>query len=150
LPSLSSSTSCFDTEVAMDRWLGGLSELFYAILRFVVGFLFACHGAQKLFGVLGGHRVLGNPMMTVAGVIEFVGGIMIALGLYAGWAAFVASGEMAVAYFMVHAPKDPWPIRNAGELAVVYCFVFLFIAARGSGAYSLQGGGGGRVARARR
>ena len=135
----------------MERWLGGLSELFYAVLRIVAGLMFACHGAQKLFGVLGGHKMLGNPLMTAAGIIELVGGVMIALGLLAGWAAFVAAGEMAVAYFKVHAPKGALPIQNAGELAVLYCFVFLFIASRGSGPYGIdRGTGGGRVARSRR
>jgi len=74
----------------------------------------------------------------VAGVIEFAGGILIAVGLFAGVAAFIASGEMAAAYFMMHAPAGFWPIMNKGELAVAYCFVFLFIAAQGSGAYSLD------------
>ncbi len=135
----------------MERWLGGLSELFYAILRLVAGFLFACHGAQKLFGVLGGHKVYGNHLMTVAGVVEFVGGVMIALGLFAGWAAFVAAGEMAVGYFIVHVHRGTWPIQNAGELAVVYCFLFLFIASRGSGPYGVdRGAGSRRAARSRR
>ncbi len=124
----------------MERWLGGLSELFYALLRFVAGVLFACHGAQKLFGVLGGHKVLGNHLLTAAGVIELVGGVMIALGLFAGWAAFVTAGEMAVAYFMVHAHRGPWPIQNGGEMAVLYCFVFLLVASRGSGPYGLDRG----------
>ena len=135
----------------MDRWLGGLSELFYAVLRVVAGVLFACHGAQKLLGVLGGHRAT-TPLTTAAGVIELVGGALIALGLAASWAAFVASGEMAYAYFTVHAPKGPWPIQNGGELAVLYCFLFLYVAARGSGRISLDGARGtaGRGPRRRR
>jgi putative oxidoreductase len=71
-------------------------------------------------------------------VIEFVGGILVALGLWAAWAAFVASGEMAVAYFTVHARGGFWPIVNRGELAVLYCFVFLYIASRGSGTASVD------------
>jgi putative oxidoreductase len=122
----------------MDRWLGGLSELFYALVRFVAGALFACHGAQKLLGVLGGHRVTGNALMTAAGAVELVGGLLIAFGLFASWAAFLASGEMAYAYFTVHAPKGPWPIQNGGELAVLYCFLFLYVAARGSGRIALE------------
>lgn len=113
------------------------AEAAYALMRLVTGFLYSCHGAQKLFGVLGGtpqHH--GLPM--VAGVVEFAGGILIALGLFASVAAFIASGEMAAAYFMVHAHTSFWPIINKGELAVAYCFVFLFIAAHGSGAYSLD------------
>jgi putative oxidoreductase len=122
----------------MDRWLGRHAERLYALLRIVAGLLFACHGAQKLFGALGGQAMTSNPMMLVAGIIEFGGGLLIALGLFASWAAFLASGQMAVAYFMVHAKGGFWPIINKGELAVVYCFLFLYIAARGSGPYSVD------------
>jgi putative oxidoreductase len=122
----------------MTRWLGRYSELLYAVARLVIGLLFACHGAQKLFGVLGGASQLSNPMMLAAGVIEFAGGLLVALGLWASYAAFIASGQMAVAYFMVHAPGGFWPIHNKGELAVLYCFVFLFIASRGSGSWSVD------------
>jgi putative oxidoreductase len=107
-------------------------------MRVVVGVLFACHGTQKLFGVLGGQVQLSHPWLLTAGVIEFVGGILVALGLWAAWAAFVASGEMAVAYFTVHARGGFWPIVNRGELAVLYCFVFLYIASRGSGTASVD------------
>jgi putative oxidoreductase len=84
----------------MERWLGKYSELFYALMRLVVGLLFASHGAQKLFGVFGGQSLPSSPLIVTAGVIEFIGGGLVALGLWAGYAAFVASGEMAVAYFM--------------------------------------------------
>ena len=123
----------------MNRWLGKYSELLYAVMRLVIGLLFACHGAQKLFGVLGGQSQLSNPLMLAAGVIEFAGGLLVALGLWASYAAFIASGHMAVAYFMVHAPGGLWPILNKGELAALYCFVFLFIASRGSGSWSIDG-----------
>jgi len=123
----------------MDRWLGKYSEPLYAAMRVVVGLLFACHGAQKLFGALGGQSQLGNPKLLTAGIIEFVGGGLVALGLWAAYAAFIASGEMAVAYFTAHAPGGFWPILNKGELAVLYCFVFLFIASRGSGSWSVDG-----------
>ena len=122
----------------MERWLGRFSELFYCLMRIVVGALFACHGAQKLFGALGGHPELSNPKFLAAGIIEFFGGGLIAIGLQAAFAAFIASGQMAAAYFTAHAPHGFWPIQNHGELAVVYCFVFLFIAARGSGALSVD------------
>ena len=122
----------------MERWLGRYSESLYAVMRLVVGLLFACHGAQKLFGVLGGQAQLANPTLFAAGIIEFAGGGLIALGLWAGYAAFVASGEMAVAYFTVHAPRGVWPILNQGELAVLYCFVFLYVASRGSGSLSVD------------
>src|SRR5687767_6156591 len=108
-------------------------------MRLVVGLLFACHGAQKLFGALGGTQMTDNPKMLVAGIIEFAGGLLIALGLQASFAAFLASGQMAFAYFSVHAPGGFWPILNKGELAVLYCFVFLYIASRGSGRYSVDG-----------
>jgi putative oxidoreductase len=114
------------------------SDTLYCLLRFVAGALFACHGAQKLFGVLGGQKVSGNALMTLAGIIELGGGILIALGLLTGIAAFLASGEMAVAYFKAHAPQAFWPIENQGELTVVYCFLFLFMAAYGSGSISLD------------
>jgi putative oxidoreductase len=120
----------------MDRWLGRHAERVYTLLRIVAGILFACHGAQKLFGALGGTAMTSNPMMLAAGIIEFGGGLLIAIGLLTSWAAFIASGEMAVGYFMVHAKGGFWPIVNKGELAVVYCFLFLYIAARGAGPYS--------------
>lgn len=122
----------------MERWLGKYSEVFYALMRVVVGLLFACHGAQKLFGVLGGQSQLSNLMLVAAAIIEFVGGGLVAVGLWAGYAAFVASGQMAVAYFMVHVPGGFWPIVNKGELAVLYCLVFLYVASRGSGRLSVD------------
>jgi putative oxidoreductase len=76
--------------------------------------------------------------MIGAGVIELVGGVLVAVGLATSYAAFVASGEMAAAYFMVHAPQGFWPLQNKGELAVVYCFVFLYVATQGSGSWSLD------------
>jgi putative oxidoreductase len=109
----------------------------FALFRVVLGFLFACHGAQKLFGVLGFQKVAGARML-VAGVVEFGGGILIAFGLFTAVAAFIACGEMALAYFTSHAPQGFWPIRNHGELAVLYCFAFLFIAAHRAGRWSLD------------
>lgn len=122
----------------MGRWLGRYSELLYVVMRVVVGLLFACHGAQKLFGVLGAESQVSNPMLLAAGIIEFGGGGLVALGLWTGYAAFIASGQMAVAYFMAHAPGGFWPIVNKGELAVLYCFVFLYVASRGSGTLSVD------------
>ena len=128
----------------MERILGRFAPQCYALMRIVVGLLFACHGAQKLFGVLGGQQVPYASQFGLAGVIELVGGVMIAIGFMTGFAAFIASGEMAYAYFTVHLPKGPWPIRNAGELAVLYCFVFLYIASRGSGIWGIDKGGSKR------
>lgn len=122
----------------MIRQLGPISEYAHSALRIVAGVLFACHGAQKLFGLLGGDRVELVSMMGVAGVIEFFGGILIAVGLFAPLAAFVASGQMAAAYFMAHAPQGVWPIENRGELAVLYCFLFLYLATRDAGPVSLD------------
>lgn len=121
----------------MEKWLGKYSAFLYALMRIIVGALFACHGAQKLFGVLGGTKQTGTLMVT-AGVIEFAGGILIAVGLFTGYAAFIASGQMAVAYFTRHSPGGFWPIVNRGELAALYCFVFLYIASRGSGILSID------------
>ena len=127
----------------MQRFLGRYAEIAYAALRIVAGLLFAVHGAQKVFGVLGGPKLPLNSLFGLGGLIELVGGLLIALGLFTSWAAFVASGEMAVAYFMVHAKGGFWPILNKGELAVVYCFLFLYIACRGAGRYGV---GRGRTA----
>ncbi len=122
----------------MERWLGKYSEVFYALMRLVAGLLFASHGAQKLFGVFGGQSLPASPLVVSAGVIELIGGGLVALGLWTEYAAFVASGQMAVAYFMAHASGGFWPIVNKGELAVLYCFVFLYIASRGSGRLSVD------------
>ena len=122
----------------MERMFGRFSPYLYGLLRIVAGLLFAVHGAQKLFGLFGGQQV---PLMTqfgLAGVIELVGGLMIAVGLFTSIAAFIASGEMAAAYFMAHAPRGPMPIQNGGELAVLYCFLFLYFAARGTVALGLR------------
>lgn len=121
----------------MEKWLGKYSNFFYALMRIIAGALFACHGAQKLFGVLGGQKQEAT-LMIAAGVIELACGILIAVGLFTSYIAFIASGEMAVAYFKQHYPAGFWPIMNRGELAVLFCFVFLYIASRGSGILSID------------
>lgn len=121
----------------MEKYLGKFSGPIYAITRIVFGLLFMMHGAQKLFGAFGGQTA-GAPLFQAAGVIEFVGGIMIMIGLFASWAAFISSGEMAVAYFMVHQPQGTWPIQNRGELVVLFSFFFLYVAAHGSGIWSVD------------
>ena len=125
----------------MTRWLGRFSPYCYALLRIVAGLMFAMHGSQKLFGwPIHGPGAL-PPLMKAAGVIELVAGLMIALGFLASYAAFIASGEMAFAYFMQHAPHGPWPLftgGNNGEPAVLYCFIFLYIASYGSGVWSID------------
>lgn len=122
----------------MDSRSQRFQEIAYALMRFFLGALLLCHGAQKLLGAFGGHKITGQPLMTAAGIIELVGGSLVALGLFTQIAAFIAAGEMAAAYFIAHAPKGFWPIQNKGELAVALCFAFLFIAASGGGRYSLD------------
>ena len=122
----------------MTRWLGRYSPYIYALLRIVAGLLFSLHGVQKLFGALGGQAVELASQLGVAGIIELVGGVLIAIGLFTSPVAFIASGEMAAAYFLSHAPRGLWPIQNGGELAVLYCFVFLYFAAMGSGKWSVD------------
>jgi putative oxidoreductase len=123
----------------MERFLGTYAPYLYALLRIVAGLMFAMHGSQKLFGIPGGKDPVALfSLMGLAGVVELVGGLLIALGLFASIAAFIASGQMAVAYFMAHAPQAALPLLNGGETAVLYCFLFLYIAARGSGVWSLD------------
>lgn len=111
----------------------------YCIMRFFVGLLFACHGGQKLLGFPpGGHGMPPGAMGAISAWVELLCGFLIAFGLITRVAAFIASGEMAVAYFMVHAPGGPFPIANHGEPAVAYCFVFLFIFFYGPGRWSLD------------
>ena len=114
-----------------------------SLMRIVLGFTFSSHGLQKLlgfFGGMGGHGGTAHPytLLWVAGCLETVGGLLILIGLFAAPAAFILSGEMAVVYFMQHFPHGLWPIRNGGELAVVYCFVFLYLAAAGAGPLSVD------------
>src|SRR5438067_12198807 len=123
---------------------GRFTRFAFPLMRIVVGLLFSCHGAQKLFGVLGGQPE-HHGMMLIAGIIEFGGGLLMAIGLFTRVAAFLASGEMAAAYFMVDANMGFWPILNKVELGVAYSFVFLFIAVHGAGAFSLDGMRGKRV-----
>ncbi|MES1980923.1 MAG: DoxX family protein [Pseudomonadota bacterium] len=111
------------------------------LFRIIVGFLFVQHGTAKLLGVP--HVAMFDnvqlfSLIGAAGVIELVGGVLILIGLFTRPTAFILSGEMAVAYFMVHAPQGPLPILNQGELAVVYCFAFLYLAVAGAGAYSVD------------
>ncbi len=118
------------------------AERGYALLRIVSGFMFACHGAQKLMGVLGGQQPPVGSQIWIGGAIELVAGVAIALGLFASWAAFLASGTMAVAYTQFHWKfqfgSGFFPAVNKGELALLYCFLFLFVACKGAGIWSLD------------
>jgi putative oxidoreductase len=111
----------------------------YALMRIVTGFLFLCHGTQKLFGYPA-PMPEGAPAYIVygAGTIELAAGALVMVGLFTGAAAFVASGQMAVAYWMAHGTQSFFPLNNGGELAALYCFVFLFMAARGAGIWSID------------
>lgn len=128
----------------MKKFIGRFESYAYAILRIVVGFLLACHGAQKLFGVLGGNQVELASQFGVAGIIEFFGGLLILIGLFTSWAAFLCSGLMAVAYFIAHHGEGGYlPIQNGGELATVYAFLFLYMACKGGGIWSVDSKRGG-------
>jgi putative oxidoreductase len=116
-----------------------LQDFVFFLTRLVFGLLFACHGAQKLFGLFGAHPMLHNPWMLIAGILELGGGVMVALGLFTRPVAFLLSGEMAVAYFKAHSSSGFWPIMNYGELAVLYCFFFLYLSTRGAGKFSIRG-----------
>jgi putative oxidoreductase len=125
----------------MEKLLAGYAPHAYAIMRIVVGLLFFCHGLQKVFGLFGGVNGAAAPlqsMLGIAGLIELITGVLIVIGFATGTAAFVASGEMAFAYFVGHFPAGLWPIQNGGELAVFYCFVFLYMVTQGSGQWSVD------------
>jgi putative oxidoreductase len=126
-----------DTSTFLTRW----SPRLLGLLRIVTGFLFAAHGSQKIlhFPPLPPEYANLPKIAVVAGAIELVTGLLVLVGGLTRVAAFVASGEMAIAYFMAHAPKGFWPILNQGELAVLYCFIFLYLAAAGGGAWSVDG-----------
>lgn len=125
----------------MEKILAAYGPQAYAIMRIVLGWLFFCHGLQKVFGFFGGVNGAPAPLLSllgIAGLIELIAGALIALGLAAGSAAFVASGQMAAAYFIGHLPAGFWPILNDGEEALLYCFAFLYMATRGSGIWSVD------------
>jgi putative oxidoreductase len=112
----------------------------YALMRIVVGLLFLCHGATKIFGWPGmPHEGTPEAIRWIAGLVELVGGGLVLVGLATRAAAFLSSGLMAFAYWLAHGTNALLPINNNGELAVVYCFVFLYIAARGAGVWSVDG-----------
>ncbi|MEO5813370.1 MAG: DoxX family protein [Rhodanobacter sp.] len=109
-----------------------------SILRIVSGLLFMQHGAQKLFGLLGGTPVDWASLMGLAGVLEFFGGLLVLVGLATRPVAFILAGEMAFAYFMAHNPSAFWPVLNGGGMAVMFCFVFLYLSAAGAGPWSVD------------
>lgn len=115
----------------------------YLLLRLVAGLMFFQAGASKILGWYGGMPGGATaPLMSqiwIGGILEIIGGALIMLGLLTRPAAFILSGEMAVAYWQFHAPNGTWPVQNQGVPAALYCFLFLYMAAQGSGAYSLDG-----------
>jgi putative oxidoreductase len=112
-------------------------EIPYAVLRVIAGLLFLCHGLQKLFGWFGGHRVALDSQLGLAGLIETTAGVLIAVGLFTVVAAAVAAVEMVAAFIVAHAPRGGLPIQNGGELALLYCAIFIYMAVRGDGRFSI-------------
>jgi putative oxidoreductase len=126
-----------DLDSLYARW----TPRFLSILRIVAAFLFMAHGAQKLFGFLAPAGAAAPPLfsqMWIGGILELFGGALLLLGLFTRPVAFILSGMMAVGYFQMHAPGGFWPLQNKGELAVLYCFVFLFLSVAGGGVWSVD------------
>jgi len=123
----------------MQTFMSSFNTQGYALMRIVAGFLFFWHGAQKLFGIpipMPGEAPAF--IIYIAGPIELLGGILVMIGLFTRWSAFLASGLMAAAYWMGHGTKALLPLQNQGELAALYCFVFLFISTQGGGIWSVD------------
>ena len=118
--------------------LNRFADPVYCIMRLIVGLNFASHGGQLLFGMFGAMPGSNKPLLQLCGWICLIGGFLIAFGLFTRLAAFISSGTMAVAYFMVHAPKSFFPIVNKGELAVFYSWFFLFVVFYGAGRWSID------------
>ena len=123
----------------MAPFMKSFNAQLYALLRIVSGFTFFWHGSQKVFGYPGGSPA-GIPdfVVYVAGPIELVGGVLLMIGLMTRWTAFMCSGLMAAAYWMAHGMKAALPLANGGELAVLYCFIFLYISSQGAGIWSVD------------
>jgi putative oxidoreductase len=123
-------------------FLSPLSPQLLSALRIMSGLLFLAHGMTKLFGFPPTEMFAQQPetgsLIWIAGVIELVGGALIALGLFTRPAAFVSSGQMAAAYFIGHASQATYPVQNGGDAAILYCFIFLYIAAAGPGPWSVD------------
>ncbi len=126
--------------MSLSSFLNTVAPYLLSLMRIIVAFLFMQHGGQKLFDF---PAAMPQPvellsLIGIAGILEFFGGLLLLFGLFTRPVAFLLSGQMAFAYFMAHAPKGFWPTVNQGELAVLYCFIFLYLAAAGGGAYSLD------------
>ena len=123
----------------MAKFMAPFSDYLYAAMRIVAGFTFIWHGTQKLFGFpMAAPAGVPDFVIYVAGPIELFGGLLIMIGLMTRWAAFICSGTMAAAYWMAHGTQALLPLQNGGELAALYCFVFLYISAHGAGMLSMD------------
>ncbi|MCI1278002.1 MAG: DoxX family protein [Nitrospira sp.] len=123
----------------MPSFMRSYASQTYALLRIVTGFLFFWHGTQKLFSVpMPPPQQIPSFVIAIAGPIELIGGALVMIGLFTGWAAFLCSGLMAFGYWMAHGTKALLPIQNMGDLAVLFCFVFLYISSYGSGIWSVD------------
>ena len=121
--------------------LAPYQSVIHGLLRIISGLLMMQHGGQKVLGFPAASKAPFElfSQIGIAGILELVGGFLLAIGLFTRPTAFVLSGLMAAAYFIAHAPKGFWPMLNGGELAVLYCFVYLFLAAAGPGCCSVDG-----------
>lgn len=124
----------------MDNMLNAWRPRVLSLLRIVTGFLYIQHGTQKMFGFPGPEHGFFNllSLMGLAGSLEVIGGALILIGLFTRPVAFLLSGEMAFAYFIAHAPRSFWPMLNGGELAVMWCFLYLYLACAGGGSWSID------------
>jgi putative oxidoreductase len=125
-------------KMSTKMFISKYEEQVYTILRIVVGFLFLWHGSQKLFSFPPAGQVIPPYIVFIAGPIEFFGGLLVMIGLWTRWTAFICSGEMAYAYWFIHGTHSLLPLHNGGEWAIIYCFIFLFISAKGSGIFSVD------------
>jgi putative oxidoreductase len=122
----------------MSKFMLSYSSQAYALMRIIVGFLFLWHGTQKLFGFPAPAGPMPPYVQYIAGSIELVGGTMVMIGFFTRWAAFLCSGLMAAAYWIAHGTNALLPIQNRGELAALFCFVFLYVSTRGGGIWSVD------------
>ena len=132
--------SVYQTTMSFKSTLSRLAPHLLSVLRIAAALTYMAHGTQKLFGFpAAGPQFPMMSLLGAAGILETFGGLLLLLGLFTRPVAFVLSGQMAVAYFLQHAPRGTWPLVNGGELAVLYCFLWLYISAAGPGPWSVDG-----------
>lgn len=121
-------------------WADRHAPQMLSVLRIITALLFLSHGLSKIFGIPMSSASFPSPwtLLWIAGMLELIGGLLLLVGLFSRPVAFLLAGEMAVAYWMVHAPKHFWPVLNGGEAAILFCFVFLYVAIRGPGPWSVD------------